>query len=290
MKKTKGIGIITVAMAAVLSIGLFSAAFIGINNFAFAAAAGKPESIPPVAATVGIPAVETTAPEDYQEPALTVLVVGNEGAAAGANALSPDEAAQIGALYIWDMFGESIDGKAVQMHYSAWNSHTRPYWHGNVVDSEETQALFSFTICALSGERIDIFKQVSRAAGDDAAAALSELLNDRNRRDELVNLRAILNAQATEDYAQAAEDYAAKHFMGAGIASVEFRNAAAAGFDLDENGKLFAAAQQLIYAVTDNTGREAEVAISLETKELLHILTQHNDVIPGYNYDAPGVG
>jgi len=150
---------------------------------------------------------------------------------------------------------------------------------------------YSFTICAVSGERIDISQMISHAAVNDVSAALRELHNDVSRRDELVNLRSAGQPpENLDEYAQAAKDFAAKHFIGTEIASVEFVNASAAGFDLDENGKLFVAAQQLLFTVTDSTGREAEVAINRETKDLLRIITQHNDVVPGYNFETPGVG
>ena len=302
MKKQKGNEIIKVAMAAVLSIGLFSAAFIGANNFALAAATGKTESIPSAAATVNIPATATVTPEDYQKPELTVYIPENPWYTVNPNAISAEEAAELGALYIWDMFGESMDGKVVEMYYSAWESHTRAYWHGNVANTLDDlthngttdsmpvsyNPVYSFTVCATSGERIDIDKKVSHAVGDDVSAALSALHNDRNRRDELVNLRSAQQPpEHLDEYYQAAKDFTAKHFVDTDIVSVVFRNASAVGFDLDENGKLFIAAQQLLFTVTDNTGREAEVSISRETKELLHIITQHNDVVPGYSYGTP---
>ena len=288
MKKYNGKEIIKVAMAAVLSIGLFSAAFAGANNFAFAAVTSKTESFPPVA-TVHISAAKIVAPEDYQEPELTVIVPDNPWYAVSPNAMTAEDAAALGALYIWDIFGERIDGKVVEMYYSAGESHTRAYWHGNVVDSLDD--LYSFTICAVSGERIDISQEVSHVTGKDVSAALTELHNDLSRRDELVNLRSAGQPpENLDEYAQAAKDFAAKHFIATEIVSVAFVNVSAAKFDLDERGKLFVAAWQLLFTVTDSTGREAEVAISRETKDLRRITTQHNDVIPGYSYEAPGVG
>ena len=299
MKKIKGSGIITAA--AFLSIGIFSAAFIAVNSLTLAAAAGKTESIPPVTATVNIPAAEPVMPEDYQQPDFTVYVPENKWYSVGANDLSAEEAAQIGALYIWDMFGESIDGKAVEMYYSAWDSHTRAYWHGYVADSFEdlknnvmtdamrttTNPVYGFTICAASGERVDI-QAVSNYVN---IPALSELHNDMNRRDELAKLRSAQQPpERLDEYAQAAEAFAAKHFAGSEVVGVEFRNASAYSFDLDENGELFIATQQLLFTVTDSTGREAEVSISRESKALIRIVTQHNDVVPGYNHDTYGAG
>jgi len=295
MKKTKGNGITTIAMAAVLSIGLFSTAFIGVNSLAFAAATDKTESIPPVTATVYIPTADTFMQGDYQAPELTVYQNHNEWYTASANALTPEAAAELGAQYIWDLFGESIDGKTVEMNYTAQPYHTRAYWHGAVADTREDlenhDTQFRFTICAVSGERIDISSAVLAEISPEIKEALSALMNDNSRRDKTVRVRSGGEPPAQlDEYAQAAEDFAAKHFTGTEVVSVEFRSAAVAGFELDENGNIVMNGQRLLFTVTDSTGREAEVAISRETRELFSIGTQHNDVVPGYNYDAPGIG
>ena len=47
-------------------------------------------------------------------------------------ALSPESAAQIGAQYIWDVFGESIDGMFVEVSFDDWEFNTRSHWRGAV--------------------------------------------------------------------------------------------------------------------------------------------------------------
>ena len=60
-----------------------------------------------------------TMSEEYRIPTLNVRVkpLYDERYSPGANALSPEEAAQIGAKYIWDLTGESMDGKYFVMDY-----------------------------------------------------------------------------------------------------------------------------------------------------------------------------
>ena len=292
MRKVKGNEIIQVALAAVLSIGLCSAAFVGVNNWAFAAATSKTESIPANEATVNIPLAETVSAENYQKPELDVYEAQNEWYSASADALSYEEAAQLGALYIWDMFGESIDGKAVEMLYTAQPYFTRAYWHGAVADTradlENHDTLFTFTICAVSGERIDISKfslGFTEESSSEVKEVLSALMNDSSRRDEAARVRlgGELPAPAQlDEYAQVAEDFAAKQFCGTEIIRIEFRNAAVAEYGFDENGNIVMTGQRLLFAVMDSTLREAYVTINTETKELLSIETQHNDVVPGY--------
>jgi hypothetical protein len=52
------------------------------------------------------------------------------------NAISPEEAAQIGALYIWEMFGESINGMAVEISYHSMSHFTKAFWLGHVAESK----------------------------------------------------------------------------------------------------------------------------------------------------------
>jgi len=47
-------------------------------------------------------------------------------------AMSMEDAAQIGANYILDIFGESIDGMYVELEFSDWDHMTRTLWNGSV--------------------------------------------------------------------------------------------------------------------------------------------------------------
>jgi predicted small secreted protein len=287
---------------AALAIGLFSAAFVGINTLAFAASTSAVESLYPAAASVVIPTEQAPA-NDFVEPTLTVSLVQNQSTPS-ANALSPDEAALIAAEYIWQMFGESIDGKYVLIWYSAHPSHTRAYWMGSVAEqTQETMTRdatlterarlqqarnFTFTIDAVTGEWIDIGRGIGAGVmSDDVRNALYELSNDRTRVDEFYNLRRGGSApEQLDEHADIALEHAARHFAGTEVVSVEFNNFGVSQFDLDENGNLFAAVRMLMFEVTDNTGRVAQVLIDETTGELLNINTLHNDIVPGFRFAA----
>ncbi|MCL2146481.1 MAG: hypothetical protein FWH52_01615 [Synergistaceae bacterium] len=392
MKKIKCNEIMKMVTAIILSIGLFSAAFVGANNLAFAAATNKTESIPPVAktvniqtatinkteydspaatdvavptaainkteydpstaadvavptaainkteidpstavinkvendlstsATVNIPAVENTPavenipavemepPEDYKKPEITVYQQHNEWFTPSVNALSPEEAAEIGAKYIWDVLGESIDGKTVEMYYSAHPSHTRAYWHGSVAETRENldvtdmenyDVQFWFTICAVSGERIDISntRRAGEASmGNEKYKALWNEIEKLSPEEtvELVRLRdEYPPPERLPEYVQMAEDFAARHFNNTEVIGSRLCDYSYFGdFALDENRNIvIAPAWEIWFTVTDSAGREADIGINMNTEELLHILTQHNDIVPGYSYEGePGVG
>ena len=325
MVKTKSNEILKVTIAVALAIGLFSAAFIGINGAMFAAATNKTENLPPVAVVasntehqlppvtgkINIPA-EGVPLEDYQTPKLTVFVLESpsESFAVSANALSPEEAAERGALYIWEMFGESIDGKTVEMFYTALPSSTKAYWHGAVADSKADldrtdmkngyNPIYDFCICAVSGERIDIsnlgrMDEIFASDWDsrrNVYNALRELTHEENVRiDEMKNSSDLQSPELVEECTKAAAYFAAIHFQSSEVASVKFVKESSSAYALDENGNVIIVPSKLLqFIVTDSTGREAKMSITTETKELSHIITQYNDIVPGYNYESNGLG
>ena len=313
MSKKKINELVKAVMAAALCIGLFSAVFVGVNALAYASVTGKTDNVQLATASVDIPA-ERTAPEGYVQPTLSVYEAPNEWYIASADALTPEEAAELGAQYIWEVFGESIDGKAIEMFYSAWPSHTRAYCHGLVLDKprgeepvagmadlrEEASELFNFTLDAVTGERISLYQDLAErydALKNDLSITTEERLALRKR----YALYAESNAAADlmvpphelKAYAQIAEEYAQRHFHQSTVTNVAFASAQPyfAGLHRQENqfGDREIVPQYQIYhfTVTDNLGREAEVAVISELKQLYYLSTQDNDIVPGFTYNAP---
>ena len=305
--------VVKVVSATVLCLVLFGAAFLGINNASLAVAteAVQPLQLAPATVNTHTERVDSIAPEERQKPDMVLTVFDDSDTLPGINALTPDEAAEIGAEYIWDMLGKSIDGKTVRMLYTANPSSARAYWHGWVSDTMENliptdrenfDLQCGFTICAVSGERIDIdnwkptdnaFDKRMQEISSKLRVALIEL--SREESEKLFEQR---NAHQPPErlavYAQIAERYAAKHFNKTEVASSQVWEYNSFGsFDLDENGRIIIVpAQTITFIVTDSTGREAEVGINMETEELLRITTQQNDIVPGWNYvgEEPGLG
>lgn len=294
--KNKGNNFFRLAVISFLSIGLFSAAFIGVNSLAFAAVTNKPEIIPPVVSVTPLSSSAGVLLEDYKKSELTVYERPMDKFVKSGNEISSKEAAEIGAQYIWEVLGEEIDGKMVIVNFEAWPSCTRTYWHGAVVDSKwcsefldadkdslrfkfveaTSEATLRFTIDAVTGERISIARDnwwVPRADGEDwwRGKTAEEQLDYqqtavkydneyRNRHDE---------------QSEIATAYAQKHFSSSKVVSAAF---VAAGLEYDE--------KVIIFKVTDDTGREAQVAFLIDTRQLLYIQTQANDIMPGYTTDS----
>lgn len=107
-------------------------------------------------------------PSQNQNPAqnfsLTTINTTFEGTEVSPMALSLEEAAQIGAQYIQDIFGENINGMYVELDFANWEHMTRNLWHGAVSVSRrntlENRARFNelndeFTARLDAGEDMD---------------------------------------------------------------------------------------------------------------------------------------
>jgi len=298
--KKKGKEIFKVVTATALSIGIFSAAFVGINDLALAAVTNVTESITLSAPPPIIPPSNTATNTGNEAPQTTDVTlsvhVGSvhiEGRdlIPSANALSPEAAAQIGAQYILDVIGECIDGSTVWLHYSSMPSMTRSFWRGSVIPSDSTdlnETTFGFVLDAVTGERIDIFNATNQLEGQMALTeTIQNALMEARRNmdpDRFYELRAGgPPPQQLDAHIEAATKYAERHFVKTEIVSVEFLGAVATHFDIDANGNLVVLGRQITFAVTDNTGRVADVTIGEETLTLIRISTQHNDLVPSVN-------
>ena len=276
MKKGKSKGIVITAVASVLSIGMFSTLFIGANHMAFAAAANRAEPITAVTAPATITAPEeSVALEGYQMPSITVYEKLHDEQQAqnkNINALTPEEAAEIGAKYIWEMLGEDIDGKIVEMVYFSFPSSTRAYWQGTVADSkaelENFDAQYQFEIDAISGERVGI----SRFANVNRYSEVRILPME-----EVAKLIEKYSAQSDE-FMPIAEEYAQRHFNNTKVENIEFTFA----------GSRIVGVAHITFTAVDETGREAIITIDFYERQLMNLATQHNDIVPGFNAETDG--
>lgn len=193
MKVRKINGIMKVAAVSALSLGLFSAAFVGANHFAFVSATGGITPLDVAAATPLVAQATANTPQttqnntsteatDFTPPSITVIqgeII--ESQPIPSAAITMEEAALIGAKYIYDVFGSSIDGMYVEMMYTLTPGFTRPTWLGsvhaempvqpdfeairNAADAGNTMvrmevswvpSVYSFRIDALTGMRVDV--------------------------------------------------------------------------------------------------------------------------------------
>ena len=313
MTKNKKGGFIKVAVISAVCIGVFSAAYIGINSFVFANATNRAESVPTATITADVPmevspvaiirSPQTSPPADadtaeyapeFWPPTLTITINPNQHyVTMPHNAISHQEAAQLGARYIWDMLGECIDGMYVSLLYTFWPSHTRPFVIGDVTETrqdgfgvtENNERRFAFTLDAATGERMSIH----RLQYFDMSAETLDVLRQADNSDFFsLRLDNTETPDQLDDFVQTAMMYAGKHFAGMEIVGAEFIQVFASGFGLDENGELIVTTRQLNFEVTAESGLIADIAIDEATGQLRLLCTANNYIVPGFMYEAVG--
>ncbi len=315
--------------ASVMTVAVAGAALMGVNALAYAAVTQPSEIImnelPAVTQIVDaapiVNAVENAGQDTFQTPALNIsfyAVSGHEDYQPKADAMGMEEAAQIGARYIWEIFGENIDGKFVEMNYSAFPYESKTYWFGSVTDYkieesepviitsdisaeehiravEEMEAankinprLYGFMIDAVTGERIQIsqsFDARQKDLGTSIAIPADEYSDMMKNPQPPANL---------DEYKAAAMDFAQKNFTHSKVVSAEFESVyyeadrlsnSKAGLQSGgkiENVYIFEKGASVSILVTDDTGRVARVAVEKDTMIPTSFGTRENDRIPGF--------
>jgi len=187
-KQKRGIGeVAKVVVASIASVGIFGAALFGANNLAFANAQSRTMEIPPFEAmsvsqntpiatvdNINMPTANALSAEQSPRRNLTVLDtvihdwMWGDRDAANENTISAEDAAQIGAQYIYEVFGECVDGATVQMTFNGHLRHrgTLGVWTGIVGDGITPEGIdfempigtpmFLFMLNAETGEAIHV--------------------------------------------------------------------------------------------------------------------------------------
>lgn|GEM_PF-830926 len=222
-------------------------------------------------------------------------------------ALPIDVAAQIGAQYIWEMFGIDLNGMYVQMMFASHASQINTWWTGSVFtddpnnpqinyfvsnfdpDNRIPLPVIMFTIDGITGARIDInyMGYQGRVTNDAAFSVRGEMgafMYEIGWRDmDLSEQRAFTNI-TEEDMRKYFEK--AMHF-----AAVQFNNSQVVSLYAAGLGPSYFADRTFIitnirFIAVDDTGREAIISVSTEgsATQPVSVSTQHNDFIPGFHY------
>ena len=272
MAKSKGKKIMKVVTMSVLSFGLLGVSLYGITT-AFASAA--PESTPTtvayaLAANESIQSLSATS-EEFVAQDLRVYDKTEAGTVVSTNAISLDEAAQIGAEYIWEMFGESIDGMAVEMQYNNLMQHggSTNALFGTV--SNGSEIVFNFMVDAFTGERMMVSRPASNATDTDVSEAWAMM--QRAAGSGQCAFPVELSQSELDSYLDVARGFAEKHFNNSNVADVSFTVALASSFDRDANGNIIVTSRRLHFDATDDAGRTVMVSIYQDSQELSVIST-----------------
>lgn len=276
--------------------------FIGINSYVQASSANGPKEVTTYYEDI---TPQKDVASDYVKPEFTI--VENELTHCdNANALSSQEAAEIGAQYLWDLFQADLNGKVIQMSYGEDPSRAIPYWHADVYDNESQikdyrfSPQYRFSIEAVSGE---------------TSSASREMINDTGKtipyKEEETEEYYKENC---DEYLELAKEYAKKQLPSNPINAV-FESLAvviAPGYEFeDKEGNTYftvttespvpdeaniikvpygeeipAYIIDIVITVTDENGNKVRVEIDSVTKELIYIQTVYN----GINHDPGSIG
>jgi hypothetical protein len=193
--------------------------------------------------------------------------------------LSINEAAEAGAKYMYDIYGESAGGHALWMSYMSG----RNQWAGRVTElsarlkaggDTRGMVIFSFIIDAGSGTRIRILDMRETDLPEENSITFAEILDLKNKTpDDL------------EKFEQLAEEAAKKHFYDDKLVSLDYNGivGVASGGGVLKSSNIGTARgrtlervidyQEMIlsFVVTDTSGREVEITIGTETKTVKEI-------------------
>jgi hypothetical protein len=286
MSKSKFSEIAKVLIVSIMTILLFGVSFIGINGFALAAATNRIITMPPPSDVSDniLPHMDAV-PKNYPSPVITVVKPAYADVRLNnINTLSAEQAAELGAQYIWEVLGENIDGKTVYMSYSILPSNTKFYWVGMVMDASKEvgstrESFIQFTINAVSGERTGIHDMQKN---ETDLPVKSMTLGEYNE------FLAAAPANIGK-YEQLAKEYAQKHFNLTDVKDdITFNGmqVVTANGDRNSNNNIILYRDTLLsFTVADQRGRGAKITISMETDKLYSLTTQHNDFMPGFEHD-----
>jgi len=272
--------IIKITIFSVLAIALLGSAFMGINHLTLVKASHHIERIKLVTPEVNLEQLQKQEQTNFNltvvEASLKNEVPEEELEFMGYSFVKPDkvlsidEAAQIGAQYIYDMLGENIEGKFVVMNYFERNTYSRPYWQGLVGNSEEVlesrEYDFVFLIDAVTGERIGIDNHVGLNRSETTLNNLSWNDSTDLSDEQIVNYKKVVN------------DFAELHFKNSAVNRIDFIGVDWLGAIRDDTGE-FVLEWIARFNVIGDTGRMAEAAITLESQQLRHFCTQVSDRI-----------
>jgi hypothetical protein len=301
---------IKVILAVTLCLGVFAFGFVTINNLTVAASMDRPELVESTQVIVNVQdsiitsdeerkAEAIAISEDLRNPEMILNVIFDESVITRTNAILPEDAAQIGAHHIYNMFGEDISGKTVLMIYSDYPSSTRTFWGGFVAESGDIDdvsqivgaGLFNFLLDAVTGECIDISTSIHwMTSSDELTAALEELFENRTREDTIELRSGGPVPENLDELINTVRYFAQKHFTDTSSGRIEFKYVNALRYDFDNDDNIYVSERSIVFEVTDNTGRVADIAITENGKQLIFIFTSNNDIIPGFVYDSEESG
>lgn len=203
-------------------------------------------------------------------------------------ALSAEEAALLGAEYIWDMSRANIDGKTVEMQYGQWNGYAGSLWEGKVMIPEEERVdgdmwfSYSFLLDAVTGERVEMSNWARPCQEQDISPETLAYLESIRESDPVVhdnlwNDAFALSVRAPETQElieQTGRFFAEKHFNNSEVIDIH-QGGKGSTLERNEAGEIVVALTYFSVIAVDNNGRAASLHFEISKESevtLIHIM------------------
>ena len=125
--------LIKLAAITTLAIALFAVGVFSFNRIHLFAAIGGTQYLQPITTAVTIPPA-IIEPAGFTPPVFTVVDRGVRSEIMPTHYLSFEVAAQVAAMYVWDVLGISLDGTTVIMSMNPWERSYRTFWSATIQD------------------------------------------------------------------------------------------------------------------------------------------------------------
>lgn len=233
-----------VALGTVALIGICALVFSGITQVAKASLVNQTKTIPTTYSTTVSHAKQHELPEGYVKAAYQVKL-SEHSDKPSAKDMSMEEAAELGVQNLWRFFKVNLDGKTIEMSYSATSSfNPRAEWEGIILIDKIPS--YSFLVDAVTGEYRSIM-QLKYWSGDINIGMDTALLKNH------------------EQYATLARETAEKFQLVSGkIVDVELYSQGCIRDDPGVN-------PDITMMVQSDTGQQAHLTFSRYNQELLAV-------------------
>lgn len=304
MKKLLGKGSLKAIVAGSLAVALFAGGFVLANNYVFGSSMENFASIPTsYQAGTNLPEKSSTYQKaDYKVLENKLLICDN------ANALSADEAAELGAQYLWDLFQADLSGKVVYMSYTVDPSRKIGYWNGDVYENESaitdimSPSDYSFSIEAISGKRNTALLDMSKLDAKETIL-YKESEAEVRFKDSIEECRVLAKTVAEK---QLPGDVVKAEFKSTGSVlapgyEIEIPEGATTTYTsiaeepIQEEPDLIKVSMDdeyeashvfIIILVTDTNGNQVEIEFDMASKTMMSI----QSIYKGIDYDPDSVG
>ena len=186
-------------------------------------------------------------PESFQLPE---MLLNDQSHAAPAGILSIEEAAGLGAYYIWDMFRLELEGAEIDMFIDDWSSSLRAFWQGNAsLEGRDGRGAYwvSFLIDARTGERQRAIKE---PLIDSYSPQAVDLFRERGQDVETI----YLDEEQMAGFLEQAEYFSRLHSQGRDSFTLRYVGSRPIFFQWNPDSAVVVIDHRLLFAAHDETG------------------------------------